>query len=73
VRIESKRSDSLKEENDGDKDENVEKLLTKVSTIVSGPTKHYEMARRKIHRDINEFWFYMRSRLEQVRQQQLLL
>ena len=76
VQKESKRRNSLKELNfkDADKEvdkdtKNVEKLRQKVSTIESGPTKHYELARRKIHRDVNEFWFYMRSRLEQVAKQ----
>ena len=76
VQMESKRSDTLKELNhkgagkEANKDtKNVKKFGQKVSTIVSGPTKHYELARRKIHRDENEFWFYIRSRLEQAAKQ----
>lgn len=43
-----------------------DKLRQEVSNIVSGPTKSYELARRKIRRDVNEFWFFIRGRLEQA-------
>ena len=66
MKVDQKDTDNNDDTDRNDKEENVEKLLQKVSTIVSGPSKLYEMARRKIHRDVNEFWFYIRSRLEQV-------
>jgi len=33
---------------------------------VKGPTKEYELARRKIKRDLDEMWFFVRARLDQV-------
>jgi len=44
----------------------VEKLRQEVSNIVDGPSKNYELSRRKIQRDVNEFWFFVRSKLEQA-------
>ena len=46
-------------------DEKVEKLRQQVSTFVDGPSRQYEVTRRKIHRDLNEFWFFVRAKLEQ--------
>jgi regulatory protein YycI of two-component signal transduction system YycFG len=37
-------------------EEKAEKLRDEVSTIVDGPSKRYELQRRKIRRDVNEFW-----------------
>jgi hypothetical protein len=33
---------------------------------VKGPTKEYELARRKIKRDIDEMWFFVRAKFDQV-------
>ena len=35
-----------------------------VETKLTEPTKDYEIARRRIGRDVNEFWFFVRSKLE---------
>ena len=34
--------------------------------LVKGPTLEYEQTRRQIMRDTNEFWWYVRSRLEEA-------
>ena len=41
-----------------------EDLQSMVSKYVDGPSKEYEMSRRQTMRDTNEFWWFVRSRLE---------
>ena len=47
-------------------EQKADKLREEVSTYVDGPSKRYELQRRKIRRDLNEFWFFVRSKLEQA-------
>lgn len=35
-----------------------------VAKVIDGPTKEYEVARRRIYRDLNELWWYIRGKLE---------
>ena len=35
-----------------------------VAKVIDGPTKEYELTRRKLYRDINELWWYIRGKLE---------
>ena len=39
-------------------------LSQAVAKVVDGPTQEYELARRKIFRDANELWWYIRANLE---------
>ena len=54
----SETAEGVKEE------EKAERLREEVSSIVDGPSKRYEQQRRKVRRDINEFWFFVRSKME---------
>ena len=62
---EDRNEDKNVERVDRKDDEKVEKLRQQVSTFVDGPSKRYEVTRRKIRRDLNEFWFFVRAKLEQ--------
>ena len=39
-------------------------LSEEVAKVINGPTKEYELARRRIFRDVNELWWYVRAKLE---------
>ena len=39
-------------------------LSDKVAKVINGPTKEYELARRRIFRDVNELWWFVRGKLE---------
>lgn len=39
-------------------------LENQVAKFVKGPSKDYEMTRRQTVRDVNEMWWYIRSRIE---------
>ena len=54
----SETAEGVKEE------EKAERLREEVSSIVDGPSKRYEQQRRKVRRDISEFWFFVRSKME---------
>jgi len=47
----------IKRNGDGD-------LSEVVSKAIDGPSKEYELARRKIFRDTNELWWFVRDKLE---------
>ena len=74
-----KSNDMLKETNKNEKTskenmekskENVKKLiLTGEDNDAKGPSKKYEVIRRKIRRDLDEFWFFVRVKFEQGVQQ----
>ena len=38
-------------------------LSEEVAKVINGPTKEYELARRRIFRDVNELWWYVRAKL----------
>ena len=46
------------------KTEESDELTQTVANVIDGPTKEYELARRRIFRDINELWWYIREKLE---------
>ena len=56
----------------GEKDDAVKKIKRNgdgdlsevVSKVIDGPSKEYELARRKIFRDTNELWWFIRDKLE---------
>lgn len=66
----------LKKLQDGDEDvhqdlasivkDDEKQLQSVVAKYVNGPSKEYEMTRRQIIRDTNEFWWHARSRLEAI-------
>ena len=39
-------------------------ILVSIVEVQSEPTKEYELARRRLHRDINEFWWVIKTNLE---------
>jgi regulatory protein YycI of two-component signal transduction system YycFG len=47
-------------------EEKVTSLFQQVpeASFVDGPSREYEVARRKIRRNLNEFWFFVRAKLE---------
>ena len=69
LKLANHRSDAAADNQKQENVDKVEKLRQEVSTIVDGPSKNYELARRKIQRDVNEFWFFVRSKLEQAAKQ----
>ncbi len=44
-------------------------ILIREDNYSKGPSKEYEMTRRKIRRDLDEFWFFVRAKFEQGVQQ----
>jgi hypothetical protein len=47
--------------------ERVKKDLKLLSQCESEPSKQYETSRRRIRRDVDELWFFIRSKLEFAR------
>ena len=35
-----------------------------VAKVINGPSKEYELTRRKLSRDVNELWWFIRAKLE---------
>jgi hypothetical protein len=66
LKLANHRSDAAADHQKQENVDKVEKLRQEVSNIVDGPSKIYELSRRKIQRDVNEFWFFVRSKLEQA-------
>jgi hypothetical protein len=55
---------------DGTPNENKKKMiLTRENNDDEGPSKEYEVTRRKIRRDLDELWFFVRDKFEQGVQQ----
>ena len=53
------------DKNDWPKHENGNNELSQVvAKVINGPSKEYELTRRKLSRDVNELWWFIRAKLE---------
>ena len=53
------------DKNDWPKHDNGNNELSQVvAKVINGPSKEYELTRRKLSRDVNELWWFIRAKLE---------